>query len=42
MVRVSVADQHGIDRFGREVPEQPREDRVSGIDEEPEPLCSTR
>ena len=38
MVRVAVTDEHGIDRLGRHDLEEPRDDRVPGIDEQAEPV----
>ena len=38
MVRVAVTDEHGVDRLGGHDPEEPRDDRVARIDEQPEPV----
>ncbi len=38
VVRVAVADEHGVDRLGRHDPEEPRDDRVARVDEQAEPV----
>ena len=35
---MTVTDEHGVDRLGGHDPEEPRDDRVARIDEQPEPV----
>ena len=35
---MTVTDEHGVDRFGEHVTEEPRDDRVAGIDQQTEPV----
>ena len=38
MVRVTVTDEHGVDRLGGHDPEEQRDDRIPRIDEQAEPV----
>ena len=42
VVGMAVADEHGIDLLGRHEPEQPWQHRVARIDQQPEPVASSR